>query len=600
MAKNLSSAGQRRGYQSAVKYLDRWPFTDSLKRGYAPPTGLLPYADAAGGDATFTTSAGAATAGGGTGLWTAQTPRLIESTETLWTSATTAYNVTAPATLTEGDLLWVQFVNADTGGSFTTVPSGWTQHVPVLNATGGNMITAYWHIVTAGEEASPPATFDFVWSSSLAGNALLAVFRFVDDTTPIDVSYSSVTNGTATKTVPAITTVTDGAMVIGGAQLQSASSQTVNAPSGWQEIENSSTQNAGRGSVLALEGNQATAGSTGTAAFTQTLALQGYAYQVALRPAPVGGSGDATFTTTAAVALASGGSSSFTGAASFTTSAGSALASGGSATFRGDGRFTTSTAASTANGGSSAFTGTATFGTTAGAATAQGGSSAFTGTATFSTTSGAAVAQGGSTSFIGGAGGSGTFTTAAGAALASGGSSTFTGTATFATTAGAAVANGGGSTFTGSAAFSTTAGAAVANGGTGSFTASSPATFTTLAGAAVAQGGSSSFRGGAAFQTVAAAALASGGISTLTGGALFATAVAVATAAGGTSTFTGGAALDAEGGRATSGPARHGATSAPGRAPATTARLVAAGASSAATAAPRAGSGPTRPPATGG
>jgi hypothetical protein len=321
VAKNRSSAGQRRGYQSAVKYLDRWPFTDSLKRGYAPPTGLLPYADAAGGDAAFTTSAGAATAGGGTGLWTAQTPRLIESTETLWTSATTAYNVTAPATLTEGDLLWVQFVNADTGGSFTTVPTGWTQHVPVLHATGGNMITAYWHIVTAGEEASPPATFDFVWSSSLAGNALLAVFRFVDDTTPIDVSYSSVTNGTATKTVPAITTVTDGAMVIGGAQLQSASSQTVNAPSGWQEIENSSTQNAGRGAVLALEGNQATAGSTGTAAFTQTSALQGYAYQVALRPAPVGGGGDATFTTTAAVALASGGSSSFTGAASFSTSA---------------------------------------------------------------------------------------------------------------------------------------------------------------------------------------------------------------------------------------------------------------------------------------
>ena len=178
----------------------------------------------------------------------------IESTETLWTAATANYFVTAPATLTTGDVLWVQFANADTVGSFTTVPSGWTAEVPVLHASGGNMITAYWHVVTSGEEASPPATFDFVWSSSLAGNALLAVFRGVDNTTPIDVSYSSVTNGTTTKTVPSITTVTANAYVIGGAQLQSATTQTVNAPaSGWTEIENSSTQSAGRGAVLALK-----------------------------------------------------------------------------------------------------------------------------------------------------------------------------------------------------------------------------------------------------------------------------------------------------------------------------------------------------------
>ena len=45
MAKNLSGYGQRRGYQSAVKYFDRWPFTDSLKRGYTTPTGLLPYSE---------------------------------------------------------------------------------------------------------------------------------------------------------------------------------------------------------------------------------------------------------------------------------------------------------------------------------------------------------------------------------------------------------------------------------------------------------------------------------------------------------------------------------------------------------------------------
>jgi Concanavalin A-like lectin/glucanases superfamily len=49
MAKLRSVAGQRRGYQSATKYMDRWPFTDNLKRDYAPPTGLLPYREPAPG-----------------------------------------------------------------------------------------------------------------------------------------------------------------------------------------------------------------------------------------------------------------------------------------------------------------------------------------------------------------------------------------------------------------------------------------------------------------------------------------------------------------------------------------------------------------------
>lgn len=526
MAKNLSSAGQRRGYQSSVKYLDRWPFADSLKRGYATPTGLLPYADTATGDATFTTSAGAATAAGGSSAFTGNAIYLVESTETLWTTATTAYNVTAPATLTEGDLLWVQFANADTAGSFTTVPSGWTAEVPVLNASGGNMITAYWHVVTAGEEASPPATFDFVWSSSLTGNALLAVFRNVDSTTPIDVGYASVTNGTTTKTVPSITTVTDYAMVIGGAQLQSATTQTVNAPAGWVEIENSSTQSAGRGAVLAYEGLQATAGATGTNDFTQTSALQGYAYQVALRPAGV--SGDATFTTSAGSALGGGGSSTFTGTATFTTNVGAATANGGSSAFTAGAAFTTNAGAATANGGSSAFAGGASFATAAGSALANGGSTTFTGDATFGTAAGAATAQGGTSTFTGGAGGAGTFTTTAGAALASGGSTAFTGGAGFTTTAAAALAGGGSSTFAG--------------GGS----------FTTAAAAALAGGGSSAFTGSAAFTTAAASALANGGSSTFTGGATFGSLVGSAVAGGGTGSFV-GVTTAAPSGRARSG-----------------------------------------------
>lgn len=227
---------------------------------------------------------------------------VVDSYPVLWTSATTAYNVTAPATLTAGDLVWVQFQNADTVGSFTTVPSGWTVEVPVLHASGGNMITAYWHVVTSGEEASPPASWNFVWANSLAGNALVTILRGADQTTPIDVGYASVTNGTTSKIVPAITTVTDGAYVLGGGQLQSATTQSVNVPaSGWVELATSCLLSAGRGGVLGAKGQQAVAGTTGTATFTQTSALQGYAYQVAIRPAAGGtpASGTAAISLTA-------------------------------------------------------------------------------------------------------------------------------------------------------------------------------------------------------------------------------------------------------------------------------------------------------------
>lgn len=214
----------------------------------------------------------------------------VTEVKTLWTSATTAYNVTAPGTLTENDVIWIQFQNADTVGSFTSTPGAdWFEGVPVLHASGGNMITAWYHVVTAAEEASPPSTFNFVWANSLAGNALLSVFRNVDPSNVLDVAIATVTNGTTTKTVPSITTVTDGAYVFGGGQLQSATSQSINVPSGWTQILTSCGDSAGRGGVIGYKGVQAIAGATGTAAFTQTQALQGYAYQAALRPNLSGG-----------------------------------------------------------------------------------------------------------------------------------------------------------------------------------------------------------------------------------------------------------------------------------------------------------------------
>lgn len=249
-------------------------------------------------------------------------------------------------------------------------------------------------------------------------------------------------------------------------------------------------------------------------------------------------SGAATFTTLEGTSTAAGGTTSFTGDGTFSSTAGAATAAGGSSTFRVDNTFTTLAGDAPAAGGTSSFTGTATFGTTAGDAPASGGSTTFRVDETFTTTVGDAPASGGVSTFTGGTGGvDGTFTTLAGAATAAGGATSFTGDAAFTTTVGDAPAAGGSSTFTGGAtftsvvgdapasggstsftgdgSFTTTVGDAPAAGGTGSFTTDNSATFTTVAGDAGAAGGSTSFTGGATMTTVQASATAGGGVSSV-------------------------------------------------------------------------------------
>lgn len=216
---------------------------------------------------------------------------VVDSNETLFTTATTDYTAPAPGSLTTGQVLWAQIAyNASTGT--ITAPSGWTEAIaPTSN--GSARIAAYWHVVTAGENGTTPS-WTWTMSAAVAGNVIIGRFSGVDTTTPVDAGPVTGSSSTTSNVVNAVTTVTNGAWVIGGGALQSATSNSIAAPAGWTTLQNTSGENAGRGAVLASKGEQASAGTTGTATFTLTAALTSRCYQVALRPATGGGGGGGT------------------------------------------------------------------------------------------------------------------------------------------------------------------------------------------------------------------------------------------------------------------------------------------------------------------
>jgi PKD repeat protein len=185
----------------------------------------------------------------------------------------------APSGVSAGDVL-VAALTADNTPSVTP-PPGWTLIAGPLKPQSGATILAYFHVVDSGEAAG-----DYVWALSSAqrwGGGITA-YRGVDQSHPRDVAEPSTkrdNKGTATSiTAPAITTVTDGAMLIGGLGADGRLVNT-NPPVGWTEafdsIEGQMSEHA----------HQAQSGAGATGPFTWTIeSARAVAVWVsALRPA---------------------------------------------------------------------------------------------------------------------------------------------------------------------------------------------------------------------------------------------------------------------------------------------------------------------------
>ena len=205
---------------------------------------------------------------------------VVGSQASVSSTAVGTVTLRSPSGVSAGDVL-VAALTADNTPSVTP-PPGWTLIAGPMKPWSGATVLAYLHVVGPGETAG-----DYAWALSSAqrwGGGITA-YRGVDQSNPLDVAAPSTkidNSGTATSiTAPGITTVTNGAMLIGGL---GADGRLVNSnpPTGWTEgfdsTEGQISEHAHR--------VQETAGATGALTWTMDAGRAQSVWVSALRPGP--------------------------------------------------------------------------------------------------------------------------------------------------------------------------------------------------------------------------------------------------------------------------------------------------------------------------
>jgi len=187
-------------------------------------------------------------------------------------SAVSSGSITIPIDTQVGDLMvvCVGHVGTDT----VTPPTGWSTQVN-QTATGSTATMWVFTKLAQAGDAGSSQTFTFL-TNTHAIAIECRVYGGVDTSTPMDVAATSQASSGTSPTAPALTTVTDGAMLVafylavdGG-----ASGPTWTAPSGYTNEYTALTTKAS-GANAALHGSEktlATAGTSGSPAATITSA----------------------------------------------------------------------------------------------------------------------------------------------------------------------------------------------------------------------------------------------------------------------------------------------------------------------------------------
>ncbi|WP_197515679.1 PKD domain-containing protein [Arthrobacter sp. U41] len=203
------------------------------------------------------------------------------STTTSTATATTTVALAAPAGRTAGDVLIASFT-ADWNPT-VAVPAGWIAIVNGLSinssSSAGARVFAYYRVVGP----SDPATYTWTLSTAVKWGGGMTAYAGVNNTTPLDSSLATAVDTTyraSSIAVGSVTTATNGAMLIGGLGFDS-SNPAATPPTGWTER----WEAAGGQIAEQADRVQATAGASGTAAWTFSTAKAVGAWRTALKPA---------------------------------------------------------------------------------------------------------------------------------------------------------------------------------------------------------------------------------------------------------------------------------------------------------------------------
>lgn len=203
----------------------------------------------------------------------------------LVSSATTTFNVAYPAGISAGDLL-VLHVVTNGGAPSSTPPTGWTEvhreATTVSNPRGG-----VWIKVASGSESGTLA----VTTASTTGVAQISRYTGVSTSTPQDVAASIAqvnTTGDTTITLPSITTVTNGAMLLAFGAANSTSKQYAAVSGMTQRVDFTESLGTSKSGAM-FEEIFPTAGATGTRDLLPTSpGVAHWGVLMALRPGSVG------------------------------------------------------------------------------------------------------------------------------------------------------------------------------------------------------------------------------------------------------------------------------------------------------------------------
>jgi myo-inositol-hexaphosphate 3-phosphohydrolase len=186
------------------------------------------------------------------------------------TTAGTTLTIPKPANVVQGDLL-VSCVALNGGTIGTTgAPAGWTR-LAAVTTIANPKVYGYYKVATASE----PASYAWTTTSTTSGGG---IGRY-SGASGLDTAATSATGAAASAgTVPAVTTTTANAMLVGCMSVNS-SSATLTSPAGMAQA----VETGARRFELA-DGIQAAAGPSGTKRWTFSSAREWAGWLVALRP----------------------------------------------------------------------------------------------------------------------------------------------------------------------------------------------------------------------------------------------------------------------------------------------------------------------------
>jgi hypothetical protein len=204
-------------------------------------------------------------------------------------SGTAGLSVGAVASVQADDLLLLFVESANQ--AITTPSGGWAQvttspqSTGTAAAAGGVRLTVFYLWATGADSTTTVA------DSGDHTNAIKIAYRGVDKVTPFDATPVGgiKTPASTTATFPAITTVTDNALVVlsSALDLDAASTTTTGTPTnanltGLVERHDQTVTSGVGGGLVIIDGTKASAGNTGTTTATVTSTIQVY-LTIALR-----------------------------------------------------------------------------------------------------------------------------------------------------------------------------------------------------------------------------------------------------------------------------------------------------------------------------